>query len=209
MRETTEVRNYKHVKNVYTIIFFEHSTAEFHNFPNVYMHHFTQKSDTGLRLNLLQEYYFIPLDIFQKKIQNKGINSDLDAWLTFLTSDDPETIAKLLRAFPAFEEMYQDIYELCLNIEGVMHMFSKELQQLDRNTVEYMIDEMQNEINRKNAIIEENNALLGEKDALIEKMQLVNKLYSLLIADNHQEDLNRALTNEVFRDALLTDYDLV
>lgn len=41
--------------------------------------------------------------------------------------------------------MYQDIYELCLNTEKVMQMYSKELQMLDKNTVHYMINELQSE----------------------------------------------------------------
>ena len=32
-----------------------------------------QKTDTGLKINLLQEYHFIALDIFRKTIYNKGI----------------------------------------------------------------------------------------------------------------------------------------
>ena len=88
--------SYKHIKNAYTIIFIERSTKEFHQFPEEYLHYFTQKSDTGLELNLLQEYYFVPLDIFRKTIQNKGIQTKLDAWLTFLTSDEPEMILELI-----------------------------------------------------------------------------------------------------------------
>ncbi len=34
--------------------------------------------------------------------------------------------------------MYDDIYVMCLNVERVMNMFSKELAQLDKNTVQYM-----------------------------------------------------------------------
>ena len=34
---------------------------------------------------------------------------------------------------------------MCRNTEKVMNMFSKELRELDRNTVQYMIDEMQEE----------------------------------------------------------------
>ena len=90
----------------------------------------------------------VPLNIFHQIIQNIGIKTKLDAWLTFLTTDDQETILALTQAFPEFRQMYQDIYELCLNIEGVMNMFSKELLELDRNTVQLMIDEMQNEINK-------------------------------------------------------------
>ena len=39
--------------------------------------------------------------------------------------------------------MYEQVYEICRNIEQVMGMFSKELYELDRNTVRYMIDELQ------------------------------------------------------------------
>ena len=42
--------------------------------------------------------------------------------------------------------MYEEIYVMCQNVEKVMEMFSKELIQLDRNTVQYMIDEMQDTI---------------------------------------------------------------
>ena len=125
--------SYKNIQNTYTIIFFECSTKEFHEFPEQYLHYFTQKSDTGLELNLLQEYYFVPLDIFCENIQNKGIKTKLDAWLTFLTSDKPESILELIQTFPEFKPLCEDIYELCRNIEGVMNMFSKELRELDRN----------------------------------------------------------------------------
>ena len=33
----------------------------------------------------------------------------------------------------AKDRQYEDIYELCRNVEGVMNMFSKELRELDRN----------------------------------------------------------------------------
>ena len=179
---------YRDIKKVYTIVFFEQSTSEFHAFPDEYLHYFRQTSNTGLELNLLQEYYFIPLDIFRIIIQNKGIKTKLDAWLTFLTSDEPEQILSLIEAFPEFRSMYQDIYELCRNIEGVMGMFSKELQELDRNTVEFMIDEMQNEINRKDAQLIEKDAQLIEKDA-----QLNEK----------EAQLKRALVDEAYRKELL------
>ena len=44
--------------------------------------------------------------------------------------------------------MYQQVYEICQNIEQVMGMFSKELYELDRNTVWYMIDELKKENKR-------------------------------------------------------------
>ena len=56
--------------------------------------------------------------------------------------------------------MYAQIYEICQNIEKVMEMFSKELYELDRNTVQYMIDELQEENRRW----KEENKRWKEKD---------------------------------------------
>lgn len=61
--------------------------------------------------------------------------------------------------------MYREIYELCLNVEKVMAMFSKELQELDRNTVQYMIDEMQEEIDGLKADLQEKENVLSKKEA--------------------------------------------
>ena len=56
--------------------------------------------------------------------------------------------------------MYEEIYELCQNTEKVMGMFSKELLELDRNTVQYMIDVMQDTINEKDAELQKKDAEL-------------------------------------------------
>ena len=42
-------------KSVYTIILYEKSPKQFHEFPHTYLHYFQQKSDTGLDLELLQK----------------------------------------------------------------------------------------------------------------------------------------------------------
>lgn len=97
-------------------------------------------------MELLQEYYFIPLDIFKECMENKNIESGLESWLAFLSYDDPVRIEELITGFPGFRAMYQDVYELCLNTEKVMQMYSEELQILDENTVRYMIDELQMEV---------------------------------------------------------------
>ncbi len=152
LREYRQVRNkitkrtfsYRRISNVYTIVLFEKSTSEFHEFPNKYIHKFRQMSDTGLKINLLQEYVFVPLDIFKENHQNRGIEERLSGWLTFLSSDKPEDIIALIKKYPDFK----GIYEICQNIEQVMGMFSKELYELDRNTVRYMIDELQEENKR-------------------------------------------------------------
>nr|WP_296265653.1 PD-(D/E)XK nuclease family transposase [uncultured Merdimonas sp.] len=138
--------SYRDIHKVYTIVFFEKSPKEFRRYKEGCIHHFTQVSDTGVKLDLLQEFCFVSLDIFQELLHNKGIRNKLDAWLTFLSVDDPETIEALLDQYPEFRKFYQEIYELCRNVERVMGMFSEELRELDRNTVQLMIDEMQEEI---------------------------------------------------------------
>lgn len=147
--------SYKNIRTVYTIVLFEKSPKEFHAFPEDYLHLFSQKSDTGLELELLQKYIFIPLDIFGKIQHNKDITDKLDAWLVFFSSDDPDTIVRLITAWPEFRPLYEQVYDVCRNVEEVMNMFSEELRELDRNTAQLMIDEMQETIDRQKAQLEE------------------------------------------------------
>lgn len=72
-------------------------------------------------------------------------------------------IVKLITEYPQFKAYYEEIYQLCRNTEKVMEMFSKELQELDRNTVQYMIDEMQEVIDAQQKLIEVLKARLAEK----------------------------------------------
>ena len=70
--EKKKAFSYKDIKSVYTIVFFETSIKEFHEYPQNYIHKFKQQSDTGLELELLQKYVFIPLDIFRGIYHNDG-----------------------------------------------------------------------------------------------------------------------------------------
>ena len=82
----------------------------------------------------LQVYVQILLDICRENMENRP--------------------GELIDGYPMFKDMYQQIYDLCLDTERVVNMYSKELAILDRNTVLYMIDEMQEqhqqEISQKN-----------------------------------------------------------
>lgn len=183
VRGDKETANYKDIKPVYTIVLFEKSPAVFHEFPDHYIHHFEPKSNTGIRLNLLQNYYFIPLDIFAQSMQNKPVTNKKEAWLRFFSSDRPEDVIQLITVCPEFKEMYGEIYQLCLNTERLMNMFSQELYELDKNTVKYMIDEMQDEIDglqnvlaqKENALAQKENALMQTKNALAQKENALAK----------------------------------
>lgn len=153
--------SYRNIKSVYNIVLFESSPEEFQKFPNHYIHRSEQKSDTGIKIELLQKYVFIPIDIFKKTQQNKDVTGKLDAWLLFLSTDEPEEIIKLIKAYPEFKPMYQQAYEICRNMEVVMGFFSEELREMDRNTVQLMIDEMQEELDRKRGELEKTSEELA------------------------------------------------
>ena len=52
-----------------------------------------------------------------------------------------------------------------------MGFFSEELQEMDRNTVRYMIDELQKEVDTQKALLEEKDTVIAEKDAIIANLQ--------------------------------------
>ena len=139
---------------------------EFKHFPDTYIHRFEQESDTGLEMNLLQKYLFVPLDIFQKIQHNKNgeikIANRLEAWLAFLCMNRLEEIIAIIEKYPDFKDLYSQIYDMCRNIEEVMAMFSKELLEMDRNIVQLMIDDMQKELD------ETKDELVGTKGKLDE-----------------------------------------
>ena len=184
--------SYKDIKGVYTIVLFEKSPKEFHAYPDRYKHQSKQVFDSGLEWNLLQEYICIPLDIYKEIYDNKNRNmkktkfdNKLEAWLAFLCMDDPGVIIRLIEQYPEFRAMYEEAYEMCQNIDEVMKMFSKELLELDRNTVQLMIDEMQDEINvQKNQLEEQRKQLeqqeYDRKREVEKRMQMLRKVYAKL-----------------------------
>ena len=163
---------YKDVKGVYTIVLMEKSPAVFQKYPDEYIHIFMQKADTGLEMDLLQKYIFIPLDIFKKNVENKGIKNKMDGWLTFLGMDEPEKIIELINTYPEFREMYEHVYYICRNVEDVMGIFSEELRIMNRNTVRYMVDEMQETIDEQKEMIVGQQEQLKKKDSEMQKMIL-------------------------------------
>jgi hypothetical protein len=185
VREEKEDQNrkfsYRDIKTVYTIVFFEKSTSEFKEFPEDYVHHFEQQSNTGLDIDLLQKYIFIPLDVFRERKHNKTIKDELEAWLTFFSTDSPEEILRLIERYPRFKAMYEEVFSLCANTERVMEMWSEELLELDRNTVQYMVDEMQEEITRqKKELSRKDDEISRQKESLNEKDNIIRELQEKL-----------------------------
>ena len=139
-----------------------------------------------------------PLDIFKRVRQNEGIKGKLEAWLTFLSSDEPEDIVRLITDYPEFKVIYDEVYNLCLNVEKVMEMFSKELKELDQNTVQLMIDEMQEEIDFHKRALSSKDAELESKDVEIEsqKKELESKDEKLAFKDVEIETQKKELASK-------------
>lgn len=148
-KKSEDAFSYKKMRPVYSIIILEKSTSEFQLFPQEYIHHSRQTFDTGLSIELIQEYVFIPLDVFRTIVHNNGIRNELEAWLAFLAFDDPKTIWEIRNAYPKFDALYQDMFEFRKDPEEVLNMFSRELQIMDENTIQYMIDELQLQVEKE------------------------------------------------------------
>ena len=130
---------------------------------------------------MLQNYIFVPLYIFRKTMEYKGISNKLDAWLAFLSMDSPEMIMELSSKYPEFKAMYEHVYNICQNVEKVMSMYSEELKILDQNTVRYMVDQMQEEIDSQRAQLNS------------QKEQLVSQKNQLEIKDKQLEQQEKEL----------------
>ena len=125
---------------------------------------------------MLQNFIFIPVDIFLENLHNNGIRSDMDAWLTFLGCDEPKYISKLLETHPDFKSMYHDLYGICRNTERMMTMFfSEELKILDDNTVKYMIDQLEEEVKEQKAELEEKDEKIAALEAELAKYKAQSK----------------------------------
>lgn len=179
---------YDDIKPVYTIVFFEKSPREFHEFEDTYIHRVQPVSDSGVKIELLQKYVFIPLDIFRRVRQYKLIETEIEAWLTFLSSDEVEDIINLIETYPEFKSLYETLYSMCENIEGVMSMFSEELYQLDKNTAEFMVDEYSRIAEEQKTLIAQMNVELAQKtdelaqksDVIAEQKQIIEELQKQL-----------------------------
>lgn len=143
----------------------ESSSPEFKAVSPYYLHREQHSYDSGAQVINLANTTYISLDTFRKVVHN--IDTKLQAWLTFLSSDSAEDIIKLVTAYPEFKEYYQDIADFRTKPKEWIYMYSKSLAETDRNTERYMVTDMQNTIEKQNAMLAENAVKLAEKDSTI------------------------------------------
>lgn len=170
---------YQDIKKVYVIVLFEKSTGAFHALPETYLHHGRTRFDTGLEMELLQEYFLISLDVF-REFQYPKDKNEQTAWLSLLVTEDLEEAERLVQEYPWLQEIFEEIAMLRQKPEEVLGMFSEALRILDQNTIKYMIDELEKDLEEKEAVlrekaaeIKEKEAVLKEKDAAIKEKEAV------------------------------------
>ena len=154
---------YSDMKKVYTIILFEKSSGIFHDkaLEGAFLHHGKTTFDTGLPLELLQEYFLIALDVFRES-DYTNCNSNLTMWLSLLVTESVRDAEALIKKFPELEEIYGEMSGYMCRKEEILTMFSEALRILDRNTVRFMIEEMQKDVDDKeSALVELKSELTG------------------------------------------------
>ena len=97
------------------------------------------------------------------------------AWLSLLVTENLEEAERLIEDYPWLQEIYEEIAMLRHRPEEVLGMFSEALRILDQNTVKYMIEELQKQLEDKDTekalIIKEKDAEIKERDAEIAELK--------------------------------------
>ena len=184
--------SYRQLSKVYTIVILEKSSGEFSRYSDHYVHRASQVFDTGLSLNLLQEYIFISLDIFHNIVHE--IKEEMDAWLMFLSYDDPVDIARIITAFPEFSEYYRELAGFQEKPEELISMFSRVLAEMDRDEYFCMMEELKENVR---SLSEQAQSLREQTRGLEdENRSLEDENRSLEDENRSLEDKNRSLENE-------------
>ena len=103
------------------------------------------------------------------------------AWLSLLATRNVDDLTEILAVYPWLEAIYQDMASYLHKPEEVLTMFSDALKILDNNTVQYMIDEMQNTIDDQKAQLSDAHSQLADRDSqLADKDSQLTNMHSQL-----------------------------
>ena len=190
--------SYKDMRKVHTIILFEDSNKSLISDMDkaLYFHVGKTKFNTGIKIELLQDFVLVSLDTFRKyrysdikegcteitdydydssqyndALVSEKMKRDRLKFLSLFVAETPQEIDKLVETFPDLESVRQDINEYLERPGEVLSMFSEALRILDRNTAELMVDRMKDEIVDLREQNDELKALSDKKDAEIARLK--------------------------------------
>ena len=166
--------SYKDIKQVYVIVIFEKSTREMKSEHNAYLHRGEVTFDTGVKLNMLEKFCIISLDVFRKIPYSEIKKNEQAAWLFLLSMNSPEDAKLLIKDFPWMEPIFQEIASLRKRPEEVLSMWSEALPMLDENSLKYRVEELSEEVDELNEKLEQaqKNA---EKEKTAKEVALTEK----------------------------------
>ena len=147
--------SYKDIKQVYVIVIFEKSTREMKSEHNAYLHRGEVTFDTGIKLNMLEKFCIISLDVFRKIPYSEIKKNEQAAWLFPLSMNSPEDAKLLMQDFPWMEPIFQEIASLRKRPEEVLSMWSEALPMLDENSLKYRVKELSEEVDELNEKLEQ------------------------------------------------------
>lgn len=165
--------SYKDMRKVHTIILFEDSNKSLISDMDkaLYFHVGKTRFNTGVKIELLQDFVLVSLDTFRKyrysdiregrteitdydydssqyndELVSEKMKRDRLKFLSLFVAETPQEIDRLIEIFPDLESVRQDINEYLERPGEVLSMFSEALRILDRNTAELMVDRMKDEM---------------------------------------------------------------
>ena len=192
--------SYKDMRKVHTIILFEDSNKSLISDMDkaLYFHVGKTKFNTGIKIELLQDFVLVSLDTFRKyrysdikegrteitdydydssqyndELVSEKMKRDRLKFLSLFVAETPQEIDKLVETFPDLESVRHDINEYLERPGEVLSMFSEALRILDRNTAELMVDRMKDEIVDLKA---QNDELTEQIDGLQVQLQQKDEL---------------------------------
>ena len=117
--------------------------------------------------------------MFQKSYYSKAKKelNELNGWLALLSTDDVSKLDDLVSDYPQLEGIIADMAGYLDKPQEVVGMFSEALKILNENTVHYMMDEMQKDIDNKNEQINKQDEMIKElREQNEEQNQHIDKL---------------------------------
>ena len=176
MRQYNRIKNmsqngkkfsYKDLHRVHTIIFYENSSEWLKSKwdDRLYFHVGKTKFNTGIDIELLQDFHLISLDTFKEYRYPNIIQGDTTVtrydcdesaykheiseemkrnrlmFLSLFVTDTTDNISRLLSIYPELEDIVKDMNTYLTRPEEVLNMFSESLRILDKNSMDLLIDE--------------------------------------------------------------------
>ncbi len=196
--------SFRDLKPVILIVIMEKSSPEFKAVSPAYIHREINSFDSGAKVTSLFQTIYISLDTFHSIVQT--IDTKLKAWLTFLSSDQPADIIRLVSAYPEFLPCYRDIVEFRRNPKELMFMYSEALAILDRNTEIYMCELLKKEVEENKRVLAEMDSTIAEMDSTIAEMgsALLEKDSAIAEMDSTIAEMGSALLE---RDSAIAEKD--